>query len=191
MIKTSINEFYESIPKVYQNINGKIVNVKAEYVLEPEVYSIPLQTSKLKTKNLRQKTYNVTFKFSTFNTNYRLIIDPNTWITYYGGNNTEAGNCITNDALGNVIFTGYSRSGNFPKSVGAFQTILSDSSFDAFIVKLTPACVRLWATFYGGTGIESGRGVITDGSDNVIVTGSTSSTNFPIGLSGTNLIHQE
>lgn len=33
VIKTSVNEFTESIPKVYQNINGKIVDVPTKYVL--------------------------------------------------------------------------------------------------------------------------------------------------------------
>ena len=32
-IKTSINEFYESIPKVYQIVNGEIITINAEYKL--------------------------------------------------------------------------------------------------------------------------------------------------------------
>lgn len=42
-----------------------------------------------------------------------------------------------------------------------------------------------WATFYGGNGIDIPHSLDTDNSGNVFVTGSTSSTNFPVQNAGT------
>ncbi|MBI2271470.1 MAG: hypothetical protein HYU69_14090 [Bacteroidetes bacterium] len=73
-VKTNINELGEYIPKVYQNIDGKIVDVEARYILSGTV---------------------VSFEFGTWNPSYPLVIDP--WVTYFGGSNEERGLSVATD----------------------------------------------------------------------------------------------
>ncbi|MBI2268827.1 MAG: SBBP repeat-containing protein [Bacteroidetes bacterium] len=157
VIKTSVNEFIESIPKVYQNINGKIVDVKTKYVLT----------------HISEGEAIINFLFSTFNSSLPLVIDP--WVTYYGGTGVDYGNRIATDASGNVYMTGSTYSTAGIASAGSFQNIY-DGGGDAFLVKFNGAGARLWATYYGGTGTDYGNSVATDASGNVYLTGQTNST---------------
>jgi len=104
------------------------------------------------------------------------------WATYYGGSAEDRGNGIATDSKGNVLITGYSWSTNFPVTPGAFQMSHGGGSLDAFVVKFDAAGNRLWATYYGGIDTDNGNGIATDGSDNVLLTGYTKSTDFPISL---------
>ncbi|MBI2271833.1 MAG: PKD domain-containing protein [Bacteroidetes bacterium] len=161
VIKTSVNEFTESIPRVYQNINGEIVDVKTRYILS---------------SGEERGEVIIHFSLSTFNSSFPLVIDP--WITYYGGNGVDQGMCIKTDRIGNAIVTGMTISPNFPISTGASQASLKGAS-DAFVVKMSPAGTRVFATFYGGSADELGTGIISDGTNNIFITGSTSSPDLP------------
>jgi len=177
VVKTSINEFVESIPKVYQNINGKIIDIKTNYVLA----------------NTSVGDAVVHFSFSNYNSSFPLVIDP--WISYYGGANADVSGALTIDPSGNVLFTGSTISLNFPVSVGAIQVAFAGKSTnflgDVFVVKMDANGNRLWATYYGGSESEVGYGISTDNVGNVCVVGTTESAlNFPIGFSGANIVHQ-
>lgn len=154
-IKTSVNEFHESVPKVYQIIDGQIINVKARYVLNGTT---------------------VNFELGTWNPEYSLVIDP--WATYYGGTSTDYGAAIATDNAGNVAITGNTSSANLPV-LGGFQMALS-GILDAFVVKFNSSGTRLWATFYGGTLNEEGHGIAADNAGNIIINGFTTSTNLPV-----------
>jgi len=154
-IVTNLGNLSEWMPRVYQNINGKIIDVSAKYILNETT---------------------VKFKLGNYNSSFPLVIDP--WITYYGGSGDETSGSITTDNSGNVIFSGKTTSANFPISVGAFQTSLSSGS-DAVVVKLTSAGTRVFATYYGGSGFDVAAGVDADGANNIVVTGQTYSTNLP------------
>ncbi|MBI2270700.1 MAG: SBBP repeat-containing protein [Bacteroidetes bacterium] len=160
IIKTSVNEFSESIPKVYQNINGKIVDVKAKYVLTPVTEGEAI----------------INFSLADFNASYPLVIDP--WATYYGGSNNDYSAGITNDNLGNVAITGFTESFNFPM-LGASQTTNSGLS-DAFVVKFNPTGTRIWATYYGGSRFDYGNCITSDLSNNILISGHTDSSDLPI-----------
>ncbi|MFO0477359.1 MAG: SBBP repeat-containing protein, partial [Bacteroidota bacterium] len=112
------------------------------------------------------------------------------WSTYYGDIGSEYGLSINTDISGNVFVTGSTDSPNFPTwNPGTpgiyFQGTFALGSSDAFILKFNSSGLRLWATYYGGIGGDSGFSVCTDLNGNVFVTGFTSSVNFPTWNPGT------
>ena len=84
------------------------------------------------------------------------VIDPVlVWSTYLGGTDDELGYALTVDAAGSVYVLGDTRSIDFPTR-GALQPA-SAGSFDAFVVKLTPAGDDLvYSTYIGGSAIDGG-----------------------------------
>lgn len=182
-IQSFLGEITEEMPRVYQNIKGKIVDVKAEYVLVPSseflVRSAKEESTNYELKTTNYKTQTVTFKLTNYHTNELLVIDP--WITYYGGSSNEISFGIAVDATGDVTITGETSPGIFPVSAGAFQSAVG-SAFapDAFIFKLNSNGNRLWATYYGGSGRDSGLDIANDANGNAILTGTTDSPNFPV-----------
>jgi hypothetical protein len=84
---------------------------------------------------------------------------------------------ITVDAVGIAYVTGVTHSFNFPTK-NAY-----DSSFnlndDVFVTKINPDCSLNYSTFLGGSGYESGWGIVVDRSGAFFVTGSSTSSNFP------------
>ncbi len=174
LIQTSVNEFTEAMPRVYQVINGNTIDIKAEYVLNA-----------IKDSMLTTNDYLVTFKLETFDSNYPLIIDP--WTTYYGGSTTDYGTSIATDNTGNVVFTGHTLSVDFPVLTGGYSQSYAGAGTDgdAFVVKFDQNGVRQWATFYGGFYDDSGTGIATDNAGNIVITGYTAGGSFPsLTLSG-------
>lgn len=100
------------------------------------------------------------------------------WATYYGHTGTDYGNALVSDQAGNCYLTGYTNSANFPV-LNAIQAT-KNNVYDAFIMKISSACVLQWATFYGGDDDDKGRGITLDPSGtNVFVTG-TAMGQFPV-----------
>ncbi|MBI2270637.1 MAG: SBBP repeat-containing protein [Bacteroidetes bacterium] len=183
-IKTSVNEFYESIPKVYQIIDGEVVDVKAKYKLDMRCEMLDLREKNNSPKNshiscLKSHIYEVTFELGTWNPELTLIIDPATWITYYGGNGDDWGVGVATDPLGNPVFNGNTSSTNFPLSPGATQIVFKGAS-DAYVVKFTPAGTRLFATYFGGSASDVAQGITADKNGDIYMTGGTQSTDFPL-----------
>jgi hypothetical protein len=104
------------------------------------------------------------------------------WMTYFGGTLGENYSCaVATDAHNNILVVGNTGSTDLPVSTGAYQTTLSGGAgADAFIVKFAPTGGRLWATFLGGsTGGEFDGNIAVDLDSNVIVSGWSTSSNFP------------
>ena len=98
--------------------------------------------------------------------------------TYLGGDIATRGLGIAVDGSGNAYVTGVTASTNFA-TVGAYQTVNAGGN-DAFVAKLNATgSARLYATYLGGSGDDSGLGIAVDGSGNADVTGVTASTNLP------------
>ena len=95
------------------------------------------------------------------------------WATYYGGSGRERGTCAV-DGSGNIFLAGstYSTAGI---ASGGYQNAHGGGLWDAFLVKFDPAGTRLWATYYGGSGLDGAYSCAIDGSGNVYLAGETQS----------------
>jgi len=101
--------------------------------------------------------------------------------TFIGGTGNDEAYDIHVDSTGAVYLTGNTASGDFPTTIGAFDTSL-DGSQDAFALKLNAAGNSLvYSTLLGGDGTDSVSGIAVDGTGNAYVTGVTDSANqFPV-----------
>ncbi|MEO5803235.1 MAG: SBBP repeat-containing protein [Verrucomicrobiota bacterium] len=135
--------------------------------------------------------HEVGFLLAAYDSTLPLIIDPILlYSTYLGGNLLEAVESIAVDNSGNVYVTGETISANFPTVAGSYD-VTKSSSNDVFVTKMNATgTARIFSTFVGGSGDDLGLGIALDSANNVYVTGSTESANFPmvnasdIGLSG-------
>ncbi len=164
LLKTSLGNIEEGAPVVYQN--GK--ELKSEWVVNENVLS---------------------FNIENYNAAYELIIDPVTrvWGTYYGSSAGDYGNSCVTDAAGNVYMTGYCdeyNGGTVMSTIGPHQTVFGGLE-DVFLAKFNPDGVRLWDTFYGGSGLERAFGCCFDLSGSVYVVGYTANTDFVMATPGT------
>jgi hypothetical protein len=104
--------------------------------------------------------------------------------TYIGGTDNQSfGNGVAVDGSGNAYVTGYTNSGGFPTTAGAYQTALSGAQ-NAFVTKINPslagAASLVYSTYLGGNGQDQASGIAVDTSGNAYVTGATyESANFP------------
>jgi hypothetical protein len=98
--------------------------------------------------------------------------------TYLGGVLFDTGNAIAIDSGGDAYVTG-GTSCCVPTTPDAFQTF-APGSLHVFVTKLGPAGDIRYSTLVGGSGHDVGRGIATDGSGNVFVTGETTSLDFPM-----------
>lgn len=155
-----------------------------------------------------QRHDEVGFQLGTYDRSRSLIIDPTlTYSTYLGGSGDEACSVIAPitingiaapppscpaiavDAASNAYVAGSTKSVNFPQTAGEFQPALaSGATANAFIAKFNPTGTLLFATYLGGNGTDYPAGVAVDSGFDVIVAGTTSSSNFP--THGTNTAFQ-
>lgn len=101
------------------------------------------------------------------------------WGTYYGGGCLDRcyGGAISK--LGFIYISG--QAGNSPSvfaSPGCFQPVHGGGTYDAFLAKFNLNGLRIWGTFYGGTGDESAQKCSVDRRGNVFFTGTTASSGF-------------
>jgi len=104
-----------------------------------------------------------------------------TYLTYLGGEWVDDALAITTDTTGNAYVTGKTGSAKFPLSTSPtpYQNKLNGQQ-NAFVSVLNPSGSALvYSTYLGGEGSDKGLGIALDASNNVYVTGQTSSTAFP------------
>ena len=103
------------------------------------------------------------------------------WSTYFGGTAQETGMAIACDASNNVAVTGQTNSvAGVASSTSVYQSALNGTN-DAFIIKYNTAGTRQWSTYYGGSGMEQGNGIVCDQTSGAIaLVGNTSSTDMTV-----------
>jgi len=167
-VKSGAAELIQKKPVIYQSVGGSARRISGRYKL--------------------LRTNVVGFEVGRYDRSKPLIIDPIlTYSTYLGGSNgDENARGIVTDAAGYIYVTGSTTSTNFPVTSGAFQTNAGtvDPSLgysDAFVTKINPAGTALvYSTYIGGSGDDDAAGIALDANGNVIITGTTSSTDFPV-----------
>ena len=100
-----------------------------------------------------------------------------------GGTGNEDGYAIALDPGGYAYVTGWTESGDFPTTSGAYQRTFVGAQ-DVFAAKLDPAgggtADLVYSTYLGGSNGDSGNGIAVDPSGDAYVTGYTDSSTFPI-----------
>lgn len=110
-----------------------------------------------------------------------LVIDPltRTLATNYGGSSSDRILGTAVDAAGNVTVTGFTASQVFPTTAGVAQTVFAGQQ-DAFIARFNAAGQRVWATYYGGAGLDQGFAIAQAANGRTAVAGYTTSLNLPV-----------
>jgi len=131
-------------------------------------------------------TYSVTTNIFTFADAFVAKLYPNGslyYSTFLGGSNGDYGFRIATDAAGNAYVTGSTSSPDFPTTTtnltGAVWT--NRAGADVFVTKVAPDGGSNWlySAAFGGFGDDVGWDLAVDSNRNVIVVGTTTSTNFP------------
>ena len=110
--------------------------------------------------------------------------------TFIGGTGSDAANSIAIDASGNAYITGGTISTDFPTKnpiqaafAGGGTTCPAQHASicgDAFVTELDPTGSALsFSSYLGGSGEDSGVGLVLDPAGNIYVSGGTDSSNFP------------
>jgi uncharacterized protein (TIGR03437 family) len=103
-----------------------------------------------------------------------------------GGSADLATSIAVNPATGAAFITGHTASENFPITSGAYQPAIRGAN-DFFVMKLNADGSIAYSTFLGGSGNEMrpsdtnpGPRIAIDASDQAYVSGTTSSSDFPV-----------
>ncbi|HZI60435.1 MAG TPA: Calx-beta domain-containing protein [Pyrinomonadaceae bacterium] len=117
--------------------------------------------------------------FSGFVTKINPAVPSYVFSTYLGGSSCDTAYAIALDTAADIYIAGQTTSSDFP-TANAFQSNMGDNSGgDAFVTKLTTNGSMVYSTFFGGESLDSSRGVAVNSSGEAIITGNTSSDNFP------------
>jgi hypothetical protein len=146
-------------PIVYQESAGQRVPVDGGYVMTDATH--------------------IAFQVAGYDSSKPLVIDPVlVYSTYLGGSGADQSNGIAVDSSGNVYVAGYSNSINFPLTT---PNSLPANANHVFVAKLDAAGANLlYADYIGGNSNDYGIALVLDSANNVYVTGSTTSSNFPV-----------
>lgn len=160
VIKTSVQEVIEYKPYVYQKIKGEKKSIKCNYKIENNI---------------------LTFDLENYDKNKELIIDPVlVFSTYTGSSADNWGFTATYDNLGNVYAGGIVYEFGYPTSIGAYQTDYQ-GLWDIGIMKLSSnGKNRLYASYFGGSGCEMPHSLIVNEFNDLLIFGTTGSSDFPI-----------
>ena len=120
----------------------------------------------------------VAFALGAYDRSRQLVIDPTvTYSTYFGGDFADYGFGITTDVSGNAFIAGATDSDSIPGPAGPTNNL----SFDVFVTELDTAGALVFTSLFGGSSDDFAGGIAVDALG-IYVTGTTSSSDFPVTL---------
>jgi len=122
----------------------------------------------------------IRFALGAYDHTKPLVIDPVlVYASYVGGTGGDIGYGIAVDANFDAYVAGITNSSNFPTTSGVRQTTYEGSG-DCFVFKMNAAGTHLlYSTYVGGSGTDTATAIAVSAGD-AYVTGSTTSTDFPV-----------
>jgi hypothetical protein len=100
--------------------------------------------------------------------------------SYFGGSNDDMALALDLDNLGNIVFTGRTKSTDFPTTQDAINHTHNGGTYDAFVVRFTITDgALLYSSYLGGSSGDTGFDICLDSSGYAYVTGDTSSDDLP------------
>ena len=122
------------------------------------------------------------FELGTYDKGLPIVIDPVlSYSTYLAGSGSDFGAAIAVDQNGSAYITGYTNSTDFPAKGTASGTCGGNCSVsNVFVTKLNAQGTALvYSTIVGGSGSDQATAIAIDAYGNAVVTGTTSSVDFP------------
>jgi gliding motility-associated-like protein len=168
LVETTLGRITEHIPIAYQVIEGRHVPVSCSYRAFKDGYG---------------------FVVGAYDQNIPLIIDPTlAFATYSGSFSNNFGYTATFDRAG-FLYAGSTAFGNqYPTTTGAYQTSFAggtgqggNGGTDIVVTKYdTTGTFLVWSTYLGGSRDEMPHSLIVDDNDELLLLGTTGSTDFPM-----------
>ena len=101
------------------------------------------------------------------------------WATYLGGELEDSAERVAIDVTGNIAVAGYTASVRFPVK-GASVRNKHGGLIDAFVTVFGAKGDLQWSTYLGGNEVDKAGGLDIDPQGNIVVSGFTASTDFPL-----------
>jgi hypothetical protein len=162
VLNTEYGDLRFNSPMIYQESNGSRVAVEGKYVI-------------------RDSTH-IGFSLSPFDPTKPVVIDPVLdYATYLGGSSSDQASGIAVDSAGNVYVTGFAEATDFPLADPRPMSSAPSNTSKIFVAKLDPTGSSLiYADYLGGSSNDYAFALALDSANDVYVTGSTSSVDFPV-----------
>ncbi|MCB0768885.1 MAG: gliding motility-associated C-terminal domain-containing protein [Flavobacteriales bacterium] len=168
IVSTSLGRLTERIPLAYQDVDGGRRIVACTYTLKNGIIGV---------------------EPGEYDPRSPLVIDPTlAFATYSGSFSNNFGYSATFDDAG-FLYAGSTAFGTaFPVTMGAYQTSWAGGvgqgtipGTDIAITKYdTTGSFLIWSTYLGGASDEMPHSLIVDGNGEVLVLGTTGSSDFPV-----------
>jgi alpha-tubulin suppressor-like RCC1 family protein/ABC-type uncharacterized transport system auxiliary subunit len=101
-------------------------------------------------------------------------------VIYLGGTNDDKAFSLIINSSKNIIVGGQTYSSNFPVKTGSYD-LIHNGNMDGFVCEIsTDLGTILYSTFLGGDRSDIIKAIVIDNNDQIYVSGTTSSQNFPI-----------
>jgi gliding motility-associated-like protein len=170
--KTSVNVFKEFQPFSFQKINSKNEMVESSFQLENQTVSFKIDNK--------------------YDHSKPLIIDPElVFSTYSGSKSDNWAHTAAYDSKGNLYAGGSVFGSDFSSTKGVYQekasgvSDLAELITDVVIMKYSSDGSKLlYATYLGGRSSEVPHSLVTNNRGELVIFGTTSSSNFPVSAKG-------
>lgn len=177
VVRTSVRDVVELKPYVYQMVDGRRQKVASRWRVERG--EVEPQDGAWK-MGAGKTMWKVWIELGDYDRRRELVIDPVLiFSTYTGSTSDNWGTTAAYDSEKNVYTAGLVFGLGYPTSLGAYQDTIG-GSVDVGIFKFDSlGQQRLYATYLGGSSADMPHSLFVNTFDELIVLGTTGSTDFP------------